>query len=289
MTHTTVIDAESLARRLADRDLVVVDCRFRLDDPGWGEREYLARHIPGAVYAHLDRDLSGTKTGSNGRHPLPAIDALAATLGSFGVDGGTQVVSYDQDNGMYASRLWWLLRWMGHEAAAVLDGGFREWLAKNRPTTADRPSPQPRTFVPRVRAAMVATLEEVAMASRQGHRRLVDARAPERFRGEAETIDKAAGHIPGATNHHFLKNLDASGAWQAPAALRAELQTVLDGTPPDQTIAYCGSGVTACHNLLAMEHAGLRGAKLYPGSWSEWSSDPARPIETGPGRPPRPR
>jgi thiosulfate/3-mercaptopyruvate sulfurtransferase len=285
MTVATLIDTETLSRH----DFVIIDCRFRLDDPGWGERAYAAGHIPGAGYAHLDRDLSGVKTGSNGRHPLPEVDTLARTLGRLGVDAGKQVVAYDQDNGMYASRLWWLLRWLGHEAVAVLDGGLRKWVLEKRPTTSDDEPRAPRVFIPDVRRSFVATLSEVAAAVGQANKRLLDARAPERFRGDVEPIDKAAGHIPGAANYHFMANLDETGVFRSRDALRTQLAGALGGVPADQTIAYCGSGVTACHNLLALEHAGLRGAKLYPGSWSEWSSDPARPIEKGAAAPPPPR
>jgi thiosulfate/3-mercaptopyruvate sulfurtransferase len=285
MAFATLIDTESLSRH----DFVVIDCRFRLDDPGWGEREYAAGHIPGAGYAHLDRDLSGAKTGSNGRHPLPEVDTLARTLGRLGIGAGVQVVAYDQDNGMYASRLWWLLRWLGHDAVAVLDGGLRKWILENRPTTSGPEAPAPRVFTPHVRASSVATLNEVAAAIGREDTRLLDARAPERFRGDAEPIDKAAGHIPGAVNYPFMSNLDETGAFRSREALRTHLAGVLGGIPPDRVIAYCGSGVTACHNLLALEHAGLGGAKLYPGSWSEWSSDPARPIEKGAAAPRSPR
>lgn len=285
----TLIDTESLSQHLSDRELTVVDCRFRLDDPAWGERECAAGHIPGAVYAHLDRDLSGPKTGSNGRHPLPAVDALAATFGRLGIGGRVQVVAYDQDNGAYASRLWWLLRWLGHDAVAVLDSGLRKWAAENRPTTTERAPRAPRVFTPRIRASAVAALDDVAAAIGRQDKRLLDARAPERFRGDVEAIDKAAGHIPGATNYHFMSNLDESGTFRTRDALRTQLKGALGTVPSKHVIAYCGSGVTACHNLLAMEHAGLRGAKLYPGSWSEWSSDPTRPIETGAAVPRSPR
>ena len=280
MAFTTLIDARTLADRLADPVFAVVDCRFSLDDESWGEWNYRAGHIPGAAYAHLDRDLSGTKTGDNGRHPLPSTHQLTATLTRLGIDQGIQVVAYDQDTGMYASRLWWLLRWMGHKAAAVLDGGFAKWTAEKLPTAHGEESRPPRAFRGAPVAGMVVNANEVAALAHRSDWRLVDARAPERYRGEIEPIDRAAGHIPGAVNHFFKRNLANDGTLLMPEPLRAGLRQVTNDVAPDHIVCYCGSGVTACQNLLALEHAGFGGAKLYPGSWSEWSSDPARPIET---------
>jgi thiosulfate/3-mercaptopyruvate sulfurtransferase len=282
MRFRTLIDSATLAGRLGDPGLAIVDCRFRLEDVTWAERQYVDAHVPGAVYADLDRDLSGTKSGRNGRHPLPAPEALAATLGRLGIGSGVQVVAYDEDTGAFASRLWWLVRWMGHEEVAVLDGGFAAWRADHRPTRAGRETAVARTFVARpqphaqVDAGQVATV--LAGASRT---RLVDARAPERFRGDVEPLDRVGGHIPGAGNHFFKDNLDASGRFLPADTLRARFDQELAGTHPNDVIMYCGSGVTACHNLLAMEHAGLTGARLYAGSWSEWSSAPDRPVATG--------
>jgi thiosulfate/3-mercaptopyruvate sulfurtransferase len=278
MTFTTLIGTDALASRLSDPGLVIVDCRFDLADTAWGERAYAAKHIPGAVYAHLDRDLSGPKTGRNGRHPLPDPGALARTFGSLGIGEETQVVAYDQDAGMYASRLWWELRWLGHTAVAVLDGGFAKWVDEGRPAAAGVETRPARSFVARPQEDMVATLAEVVAHRADKDWRLVDARAPERFRGENETIDNMAGHIPGAVNHFFRTNLDDRGTFRSPDELRARARQTLGSVPPDRIICYCGSGVTACHNLLAMEHAGIRGAKLYAGSWSEWSSDASRPT-----------
>lgn len=282
MAWTTLVSAEALASQLGQPDIAIVDCRFLLNDTGWGEREYLGGHIPAAAYAHLDRDLSGPKTGRNGRHPLPDPAALRQTLGRLGIAAGMQVVAYDQDNAMYASRLWWLLRWMGHQQVAVLDGGFAAWQQMGGPVRAGNERIARRAFEGRPDDTLVASLETVASlaAGRTGWR-LLDARAPERFRGDVEPLDAAAGHIPGAINHFFQTNLDTNGRFLPAAALRAHLLTRLGETPPDRVVAYCGSGVTACHNLLAMTHAGLYGARLYPGSWSEWSADEARPIATG--------
>ena len=281
MPHTTLVDGPTLASHLGDPAWAIVDCRFNLAEPGWGEHEYESAHIPGAVYAHLDRDLSGPKTGANGRHPLPDPGTLAARLGALGIDRDVQVVAYDQNTGIYASRLWWMLRWLGHNAAAVLDGGYAGWLGEGRPTTAGRDERRPRTFVATAQPALAVDLDETARLAGQPGWTLLDARSPERFRGENETIDNAAGHIPGAADHFYMRNLGSDGKFLEPARLRAEFEGTTAGTPPGQIVCYCGSGVTACHNILALEHAGLHGAKLYAGSWSEWSSDPERQVATG--------
>jgi thiosulfate/3-mercaptopyruvate sulfurtransferase len=281
MSSKTLISTDVLAAHLDDPAFVVVDCRFKLDDEGWGEREYKARHIPHAVYAHLDRDLSGPKTGTNGRHPLPDVHTLARTFGRLGITDGKQVVAYDQENGMYASRLWWLLRWLGHDHAAVLDGGFAKWTAEGRPIASGEVRPIATQFDASMRNGMVVDVNRVAALMTDADWRLVDARAPERYRGDTEPIDKTAGHIPGAVNHFFQWNLDERGRFRTPEELRTRLREAARGAPSDRIVCYCGSGVTACHNLLALEHAGMTGAKLYPGSWSEWSADPARPVETG--------
>jgi thiosulfate/3-mercaptopyruvate sulfurtransferase len=274
MTHTTLISAEELANHLDNPTYVVVDCRFMLDDVDWGRREYLKSHIDGAVYAHIDHDLSGPKTGTNGRHPLPSPDALRATFSRLGIADGVQVVAYDQDTGMYASRLWWLLRWMGHDAVAVLDGGFAQWTG---PTGTGVEHHAPREFVGMPRDEMLVDAKDVLSPEW----RLIDARAPERYRGDVEPIDKVAGHIPGAVNHFYKHNLDEAGRFLPPGELRGHLAAAIGDAPPAHVVNYCGSGVTACHNVLALEHAGLPGSRLYAGSWSEWSSDPSRPVAKG--------
>jgi len=281
MSFTTLISTAALAPRLDDPAYLVIDCRFTLNDTEWGAREYRTAHIPRASYAHLDRDLSGAKSGTNGRHPLPSPDALAATFGRLGVTDGRQVVAYDQGNGMYASRLWWMLRWMGHNAAAVLDGGFAKWMAEGRPTRAGEEHRAPARFTPQPRHDMIVDAPAVAALTASPRSVLLDARAPARFRGELEPLDKIPGHIPGARNLFFEGNLDAQGTFLTPEALRERLRATIGETAAGDLVCYCGSGVTACHNLLALEHAGLKGAKLYPGSWSEWCSDATRPIATG--------
>jgi len=280
MAFTTLISTAALALHLDDNAFAIVDCRMKLDDESWGAREHKAAHIPGAVYADLNRDLSSPQTGTNGRHPLPDPAALAARFGQLGIASGVQVVAYDQDNGMFASRLWWLLRWLGHDAVAVLDGGLAKWRAEGRPVVGGETRRDARAFTAAPRNDM--RVDAATVAQRAGSRewRLVDARAPERFRGEVEPLDRVPGHIPGAVNHFFQTNVD-NGVFKTPEQLRESFAKTLAGTPPNHVVCYCGSGVTACHNLLAMEHAGLTGARLYVGSWSEWSSDPARPVATG--------
>jgi thiosulfate/3-mercaptopyruvate sulfurtransferase len=283
--YTTIISSEALSQHRSD-DWVVVDCRFDLKDESWGRAEYGLGHILGAVYASLNDDLSGDRSGPGGRHPIPSVEALAATFGRLGIGDSTQVIAYDQDAGMYASRLWWSLRYLGHDAAAVLDGGWAKWKREGREATGGDEVRPATIFTAVPRPDMRVGLAQVTDISRGERRLLVDARAPERFEGREETIDKVAGHIPGATNHFCRLNLAGDGTMLPADELKARYTALLDGRAPQEAVMYCGSGVTACHNLLAMEHAGLPGTALYPGSWSEWSSDQARPIETGPSRPP---
>jgi thiosulfate/3-mercaptopyruvate sulfurtransferase len=304
-----ITSASALAERPQDHRLLILDCRFDLDEPARGEREYAAGHIPGAVYVHLDRDLSGQKTGRNGRHPLPTIEEMAQRFGNLGIAEGTCVVAYDSDTCAYASRAWWMLRYLGHDDVEVLDGGFTRWAAEGRPVRRGIETRQPRAFTPRVRHEMLVTVDElVARLDEPGHV-LIDARSPERYRGEVEPIDRVPGHIPGAVNRHYQKNLGPDGRFRPAEELRAELAPLADArlapaaarpsfdsardnpersrrvgdARAEHVIVYCGSGVTACHNLLALELAGIRGARLYAGSWSEWSADPERPVEQGSG------
>lgn len=277
---TTLISTENLAAHL-DGSWAIVDCRYDLRDEHWGGAQYRAGHVPGAVYASLSKDLSSAPTGSNGRHPVPCVEDLEATFGRLGISASTQVAIYDQDSGIFASRMWWTLRYLGHDAAAVLDGGWAKWVREGRPVQSGDEHRAPATFTGRRRKEMRMPLDQVQSALGSGSMLLVDARAPERFEGRNETVDRVAGHIPGAVNHFYKRNLTDEGQMLPPDALRRQFEEVLGGRPAEQLVMYCGSGVTACHNLLAMEHAGIHGAKLYPGSWSEWSSDPQRPVETG--------
>lgn len=281
MSHTTLVTTDQLARHLDDPAWVVFDCRFILTDPDAGRRAYEAGHIPGARYAHLNDDLSGPVTASTGRHPLPDPTALAEKLGRWGVDASTQVVAYDDSFGAMAARLWWLLRWLGHDAVAVLDGDLRAWLREKRPMTTAEPVVTPRRFVARPRQEAWVDSTAVERLVETGEAILIDARAEERFRGEIEPFDRVAGHVPGAISLPFEDNLQPSGRFLAPEELRDLYHHVLGDIPPGLVVHMCGSGVTACHNVLAMEHAGLAGARLYAGSWSEWITDPRRPIAQG--------
>ncbi|MBS1131622.1 MAG: Rhodanese-like protein [Proteobacteria bacterium] len=277
MSYTTLVDAATLQAHLDDPNWLVVDVRHQLSDTGYGERVYAESHIPGAAFLHCDRDLSGAMTGCNGRHPLPDPEKLAQRLGEIGIGATTQVVVYDDAQGMIAGRLWWLLRWLGHDAVALLDGGLQTWQAAGGAMAGVLPTLVPRVFVPLSQELLVPAdyvLERIETS--QMH--LVDARGPERFRGENETIDPVGGHIPGAVNRFFKDNLLPDGRFKPAAQLRAEWLAVLAGSTPEQVIHQCGSGVSACLNMVAMEIAGLPGSRLYAGSWSEWCADPGRPI-----------
>jgi thiosulfate/3-mercaptopyruvate sulfurtransferase len=281
MAFTTIVSTEQLNDLTRLPTTAIVDCRFKLDDVAWGRREYETSHVPGAVYADLEHDLSGPKTGANGRHPLPDPAVLARTFSRLGIGSSDQVVAYDQNNGMFAARLWWLLRWLGHESVAVLDGGFAKWIAEGRPVRGGVEQRQPAAFRGEPRANAVLTVDDVDRLRQSDAWRLVDARAPERFRGDVEPLDRKAGHIPGAIDRYFMNYLVAQGTFRTPGQLEEQWRNAIGNLPPDRVVCYCGSGVTACHNLLALEHAGLGGARLYPGSWSEWSSDPSRPVAVG--------
>ncbi len=278
---TTLVDTDTLARHLADPRWVVVDCRFTLTDTGAGRRAWTAGHIPGARYAHLDEDLSSPITPRTGRHPLPDPNALVRKLGAWGIDESKQVVAYDDTFGAMASRLWWLLRWLGHEAVALLDGGYPKWVREKKPVTPEAPVVHPTTFHPRINNTLWVNADFVERARQDAAYVVLDARAEERFRGEVEPLDKVAGHVPGAVNAMYEDNLDVSGEFLSADELRERYLDLLGGVVPDQAIHMCGSGVTACHNVLAMEHAGLPGARLYAGSWSEWITDPNRPVAKG--------
>lgn len=279
--HTTLIATDELAPRLDDPALIVFDVRHDLNQPErWGEDRYRDSHIPGAHFLHMDRDLSANKTGRNGRHPLPSPEDAADRFARLGVDRSSQVVTYDQNAGMYAVRVWWMLRWLGHDAVAVLDGGFDKWTREGRPVSGDVPAPRTGSFAPR-RIGAAAQADEIVEALGSKDLQLVDARVPERYRGEMEPLDPVAGHIPGARNRPYPQNVNPDGTFKSADTLRREFAGLLGTTPLDRVVHYCGSGVTACHNLLAMEVAGLPGARLYPGSWSEWCADAARPVATG--------
>lgn len=281
MSFSTIISTEDLADRLGDPLIVVVDVRSSLADADYGGRAFALGHIPGAVYADLNRDLSDPPGGGRGRHPLPDVSTMSSTFGGMGISRDSQVVAYDDADGMYASRLWWMLRYLGHDRVAVLDGGFAKWVLEGRTVSTESFAPESVPFHAEPNPGMLAMAEEVDSMRLDPRRLLIDSRAPDRYRGENETIDPVAGHIPGAKNRFFRKNVRDDGTMRAATELGAELREQLGGLEPSDAIVYCGSGVTACHNLLAMEHAGLGGARLYAGSWSEWISDESRPVAVG--------
>lgn len=283
MYFETLIDAPTLHRRLAGQPTVLLDCRYDLSDPAAGQRAFAAGHLPGARHVDLATDLSGPVTATSGRHPLPDRAALAARLGALGVRPDTQVVCYDAGDGSFAARAWWLLRWLGHGAVAVLDGGFAAWVAAGLPLVAGEAERSESGAPPLPMAAPLAQAVDTDAVLRGLHdprRLLVDARAAARYRGEHEPIDPVAGHIPGAVNRPFGDNL-AGGRFKPADRLAAEWRALLGGRAVDALVVYCGSGVTACHHLLALTHAGLPGARLYAGSWSEWCRDRARPVARG--------
>jgi thiosulfate/3-mercaptopyruvate sulfurtransferase len=278
---STLVSVETLAAHGDDPAWRVFDCRHDLKNTEYGGQAYAKGHIPGALFLHLDRDMSGPLTGGNGRHPLPTIEDFAAKMSACGVSAETQVVAYDNEGGIFASRLWWMLRWLGHDKVALLDGGLPGWRRAKLPLEMEVRPVVPTQFVPRPCDAQVDTAYVLANL-RSPRMLLLDARGEDRYAGENETLDPVAGHIPGALNRFYFDNLDDAGCFFKPAdELRAEFADLLDGRNPACVVQQCGSGVTACHNLLAMEIAGLSGSKLYPGSWSEWCSDPARPVATG--------
>lgn len=273
--YRTLVDCPTLAEHL-DAGWAVIDCRFDLGRPAWGRKQYRAGHIPGAVYAHLDADLSGPPVTDRGRHPLPTAAALEETFSRLGIGETTQVVAYDQREGMIAARLWWLLRFAGHDAVAVLDGGWKAWLGGGWPAAGGEERRPPAVFRARLRGEWLVRLEQVGEAAL-----LVDARTPERYRGEREPLDPVAGHIPGARNHPYQRNLDEHGRFLPRERLRERLEALLAPHGAAAAVHYCGSGVSACHNLLACAVAGLEPGRLYAGSWSEWCADPGRPMARG--------
>jgi thiosulfate/3-mercaptopyruvate sulfurtransferase len=279
---STLVSAEELARHAGDADWRIFDCRHDLRDTAYGEKAYAKEHIPGALFLHLDRDLSGATNGKNGRHPLPDPEVFAARMAACGVGPQTQVVAYDNEGNAFAARLWWLLRWIGHEKVAVLDGGLAGWRRAKQPMSAEVPK-FPAAQLPVRKSVETVDADFVQSALGKPEMLLLDARSEERFAGQNETLDPVGGHIPGAVNRFFMDNLDDAGVYfKSVEELREDFDALLRGRGPEAVIQQCGSGVTACHNILAMEVAGLKGSRLYPGSWSEWCADPSRPVTTGP-------
>jgi thiosulfate/3-mercaptopyruvate sulfurtransferase len=281
-SYTTLVSARPLSLHLADPDWAVVDCRYRLADLTFGRTAYAASHIPGAVFADILDDLSGPVVpGRTGRHPLPDVAALAGRLSAWGIDRAVQVVAYDDRGGAMAARLWWLLRWLGHEQVAVLDGGWPAWLDAGFPVRGDLETRAVRRFMPAVRPELLAEVGLVARVRQDPAWCVLDARAAERFRGENETIDRVAGRVPGAVSAPYADNLAPDGRFKPAAELRERYAGLLGDVSAAHAVCYCGSGVTAAHDLLALAHAGLGEGRLYAGSWSEWITDPSRPVATG--------
>jgi thiosulfate/3-mercaptopyruvate sulfurtransferase len=274
--YTTLIDVQTLSEHVADPNWIVVDCRFSLMDTAAGQAEYEAGHIPGAVYAHLDDDLSGPPLTDNGRHPLPAPQALTTLFGRWGIDAQKQVVAYDANNGVFAARLWWMLRYMGHTAVAVLDGGWQAWQAGGLPTRNGRETNEPVLFLGSPQTEWLIQVDDVRQQTV-----LIDSRGPSRYRGEEEPYDAIAGHIPGAVNYYYQENWSPDGRYLSADQMRQKLSALLGTTAVEEATFYCGSGVSACVNLLALAHAGMGNGRLYVGSWSEWVRDASRPIATG--------
>jgi len=277
---TTLISTQKLADHQQDPTWVIIDCRFSLDDTERGRQDYEHAHIPGAIYAHLDQDLSGNIVpGKTGRHPLPDVEAMATRLGNWGIGPGVQVVAYDDAGGAIAARIWWLLVWLGHDAVAVLDGGWLHWMRENRDTQRGIDSRPPQKFIPRERPEMWVTAADVERILQDPNGRLIDSRTLDRYRGQNETLDPVAGHIPGAICLPYPVNLDEKGLFLLKDQLQSRFTNTLEETPPEAAVFYCGSGVTAAHNLLAMAYGGLGLGRLYAGSWSEWITDSRRPVE----------
>jgi thiosulfate/3-mercaptopyruvate sulfurtransferase len=281
----SVIDADTLRACLPDPDWRVIDCRHDLMKPDAGIAAFTEGHLRGAVFAHLDRDLSGPRNGANGRHPLPKFAQLAERFRRWGIGDDTQIVAYDASGGIFAARLWWLARWLGHSRVAVLDGGWQAALRAgiDIESNSELPSPAPASRAAPAAAMPTVDAREVEAIRADRAWLLIDARAADRYEGRNETIDPVGGHIPGAVNRFWQDNLDGDGRFKPPERLRTEFLALLQGRAPSQLVAQCGSGVTACHHLVALERAGLAGARLYPGSWSEWITDPSRPVARGPG------
>jgi len=279
MSYTTLISVADLAKHLDDPAFIIFDCRHELTNPESGVKAYAQSHIPNALFAHLDRDLAAPLTGHNGRHPLPDPSVFAEWLARMGVSSDKQVIGYDNAGGVYSSRLWWMLRWIGHQSVAVLDGGWQAWLAAGQPVSAEVRVPKPARFAGKPEKSAVDA-KYVLEHLQSPDMVLIDARANDRYHGQNETIDPIGGHIPGARNRFFKDNLTPQGFFKSPQQLRDDFKPLVGSGSPEQIVSQCGSGVTACHNLLAMEIAGLRGGRLYPGSWSEWIADPSRPRAT---------
>jgi thiosulfate/3-mercaptopyruvate sulfurtransferase len=281
MTFSTLLSTEELSTHMHDPEWVIVDCRFELSIPDRGHDQYLVGHIPGAVYAHQNKDLAGEVTSQTGRHPLPESNAFIQRLSDWGIGPQTQVIAYDESDGSKAARLWWLLQYYGHTRAAVLDGGLAAWIQSGFAMQSREEHNLPATFSGEPHPEMVADLACVELARQDPDWLVIDARTPERYSGAIEWVDPVAGRIPGSINYYFGNCVLPDGRFKPAEELRQEFVALVGKRPMEHVIVYCGSGVTACSNLLAFEYTGLRGARLYPGSWSEWIRNPANLVATG--------
>ena len=273
-----LVSCSELASRLADPDWIILDCQHDLMNHALGRESYARGHIPGAQFVDMEADMAGAKTGRNGRHPLPTPEAMIAAFSRLGVSAGKRVVAYDNSQNTYAGRVWWSLRYLGHGNVAVLDGGLGKWVAEGRRVTAEVPAPRPATFTGRPDEAMKVDVAAIVANLGRPGMTVIDARTAERYAGQQEPIDPVAGHIPGAKLRFWKDNINADGTYKPASELRAAFTALAGGAPASEIVHQCGSGVSACHNLIAMEIAGLTGSRLYPGSWSEWCADPARPV-----------
>lgn len=281
MDYTTIISAQQLAEIIHNDDVRVFDCRFALKDPQGGLKNYLAGHIPGAQFADMDTQLSSPMTETSGRHPLPAADTFLAQLRAWGVSNSTQLIAYDDISGAFAARLWWLMRWMGHTRVAVLDGGLQKWTESGQPLSQEEASYSKGDFSGRANLDWVIDINSVCTELDADNITLIDARAADRFTGKDQKTDPVPGHVPGAINLPFGGNLTKQGVFEAPQVIRKRFESLVEAKSVDQVVNMCGSGVTACHNLLALEIAGFPPSKLFVGSWSQWIRDTSRPVAIG--------
>ena len=278
--HSSLISTQIAQDNLDNPKWRYFDCRYELTAPEKKEAEYLVSHIPGAFYVHMSRDLSASHVvGKTGRHPLPSENDLIIKFSKMGIDNSMQVAIYDDAWGSYAARFWWMLRWLGHDSVAVIDGGWSSWIKEERPVSKELPTPEAKRFIASPRRKWTVTADEIDKNLNNPKTCLLDARSLQRFKGENENIDPVAGHIPSALSAPFTDNLDEKGKWKSSSELRQKFENLLNGSPAKEAVSYCGSGITACHNILAIYHAGLGNSLLYPGSWSEWITNPDRPIE----------
>ena len=278
--HSSLISTQIAQDHLDNPKWRFFDCRYELTAPEKKKAEFAVSHIPGALYVHMNQDLAATHVpGKTGRHPLPSVDDMARKFSAIGIDKSIQVAVYDDAGGSHAARFWWMLRWLGHDAVAVIDGGWSRWIKEERPVSSDLLIPETKEFIASPRLSWTVTADAILKDLNNPETRVLDARSAQRFRGENEKFDPVAGHIPGAHSAPFTDNLDENGNWESKSELRQKFENLLDGSHAEEAVSYCGSGITACHNILAMYHAGLGDSRLYPGSWSEWITDPERPVE----------